>query len=193
MPNQATLGRPRRAAARDLERAAACLLIIVLAVAGCGASDGAPARHPRPQSDSATPVPSPTVTAADGTDVSACDDGNCEILVSGPVVIHPHRHGGITKLSVTEVGSSGLGYKTESIEGSGTGDIGPGCTVTVTQYGEGSECTLGQNGSPQPPPQKQTGVLTMQITAATKDGVVLRLVSGEVGPPPASLSPPSLQ
>ena len=64
-------------------------LFLVCTAAGCGGSDGAP----RPRASSDVPVVSPAgppssapapgfPRAADGTDVRACSDGSCEVLVT---------------------------------------------------------------------------------------------------------------
>ncbi|MGH3392228.1 MAG: hypothetical protein ACRDOO_25420 [Actinomadura sp.] len=161
-----------------------CLLLTALALAGCGASPDGGARTPSGD-ESGTRT---AATAADGTNVAACADGNCEILVSGPVDIDLHDHGGLTRLSVVRVDPSGLGFTTTSPGGTGSGEIQGGCTLTFYEGGQGSSC-----GGDQAPPQKQTGVLAMQLGDTADDGVVLRLVSGEPGPPPSWLAPPRIR
>jgi hypothetical protein len=74
--------------------AALPVLCLVLACAGCGGSGGSRPSHaasgpPRPGGD-ATPAPPRTPgfpEAADGTNVRACRDGACEILVTKRVSI----------------------------------------------------------------------------------------------------------
>ncbi|MFI0486338.1 hypothetical protein [Actinomadura sp. 9N215] len=188
---------PNRTISGSRRRAAVSIALTALAAAGCGASDDGA----RPEQSESSPAPtnpavtaSPAATAADGTNVSACGDGNCEILVSGTVAIDPRRHGGLKKLSLTEYHSSELTFKAESREGTSTGNLMQGCTVLLTKFGESRHCSVAEGGSPLPPAPapKQTGVIAMQIVGPAQDGVVLRLVSGKVGPPPASLAPPDL-
>jgi hypothetical protein len=55
--------------------------------------------------------------AADGTNVRACFDGNCEILVSKPVDIQLNGRLGIGALSVTAIDSSGVDFRSISPSG----------------------------------------------------------------------------
>jgi hypothetical protein len=158
------------------------VLLTALAVAGCGASPDRAGTAPSGD-ESSTRAAAP-VTAADGTNVAACADGNCEILVSGPIDIELNEHGGLTRLSVVEVGPSGLGFTTTTPGGSGSGEIQGDCTLTFFEGGQGSSC-----GGDQAPPQKRTGVLAMQLGDRVDGGVVLRLVSGRPGPPPSRFAP----
>ncbi|MEV5826023.1 hypothetical protein AB0L25_10640 [Spirillospora sp. NPDC052242] len=160
--------RPRNPRALPLVAAA---LLVVPAAGGCGGG---------------TPEAAPA-TAADGTSVAACADGNCEILVTGPVEIAVGGHGTIAAVSVTEVRPSGLSFTTVT-EGGGesSGDLQGGCTLTFHEFGGGSMCVSG--GAP-PAPEKQTGVLAMQLAGEAEGGVVVRFASGGIGEPPASLRP----
>ena len=173
MSNQPSLGRRRGPAI-------AWALLTVLAMGGCGFLGGSDAESDHPATAAVSP--------ADGSDVSACGDGNCEILVSGPVEIKVNGHGGINTLSVVKVAPPGLSFTLKSDGGTGSGELQPNCTLTFHKYGEGSSC-----GGPQTPPPEQTGVLALQVAGTAQGGVVLRLTSGEVGEPPASLRPPKIE
>ncbi|GAB3415855.1 hypothetical protein [Flindersiella endophytica] len=50
-----------------------------------------------------TPTPTPALTAADGTDVSACSDVECEILVRPGTAIPVPKSSGVGDLKVTKV------------------------------------------------------------------------------------------
>ncbi|GLW65869.1 hypothetical protein Arub01_41130 [Actinomadura rubrobrunea] len=181
MPTR-TSGRRPSPSVPGRARAAACAAVAVLAAAGCSDSDESP---PDARAPSAAAVP--TTSAADGTRIAACADGNCEILVTGPVEIDVGGHGGLRKLSVVKVAPTGLSFTaTADGGGGGTGTLEPGCTLRFYENGQSSACVAG--GSP-PPLERQKGVLAMRVTAAGRDGVVLRLASGGIGPPPASLAP----
>jgi hypothetical protein len=117
-------------------------------------------------------------TAADGTDLAACADGNCEVEVSGPVDISLTGHAsGITTLSVIELVSDGFSF-TMASNGSerGSGDLRGGCILTFYSSGGGSSCP----GPDQelPPPAPEAGALAMQLVGARDGTVVFRLVSG---------------
>ncbi|WP_020668149.1 hypothetical protein [Amycolatopsis nigrescens] len=174
---------------RNSRQAKAMLTMLgaALALAGCGsggsdgADDAAAPDVPAAPPSSAAPV------AADGTDFTACTDGNCEVLVSAPADIPVGGHGGgITKLSVVTLDAAGLSFKTETDGGGGSGELKGGCVLTFYSGGGGSRCTSG--GEPTAP-EAQTGVLAMQLVSATDKGVVVRLVAGPDGPPPSSLVP----
>jgi hypothetical protein len=163
-----------------LATGAACALVAALAVTGCGTADN-------PDGTGAASTTEGPPAAADGTNLDACADGNCEVLVSGPVDIRlTGQGGGITTLSVIEVNPTGLRFKTTSEEGgSGSGELEGDCTLKFYSGGGGSSC-----GGNQAPPQRETGVLAMQLVSVQEDAVVLRLVAGEPGPPPSRLVPP---
>lgn len=129
------------------------------------------------------------VAAADGTNLDACADGNCEVELSGPVTIPlSGQGGGLVALEVDRLGDSGIEFTTSTSAGSaGSGELAEGCTLTFYEGGGGSSCVSG--GEP-PRPERETGVLAMQLTAVSDGTVVLLLVAGEPGPPPTSLVPP---
>ncbi|GAA0528155.1 hypothetical protein GCM10011581_31820 [Saccharopolyspora subtropica] len=170
-------------------RAAACALVTAMAVASCSNSGSTGAGLGNPQGTGEAPASATDAApiAADGTNFDACADGNCEVVVSGPVDIRlTGQGGGITLLSVTEVDSTGLRFTTASAEGdSGSGKLTDGCTLRFYSGGGGSSC-----GGEQAPPERETGVLAMQLASVQEGAVVLRLVAGEPGPPPTRYVPP---
>lgn len=179
MSNRTSSGRP---AVLDRCRVSAWAMLIMLGVGGCGVFGGE-----SNDSSAQGSASKPPVTPADGTNVSACADGNCEVLVSGPVDIELNGHGGIDTLSVVKVAPPGLSFKMKSDGGTGSGALDPNCTLKLHKYGQGTSC-----GGNQPPPPAETGVLALQVASTAKGGVVLRLVSGDVGEPPASMRPPMI-
>ncbi|MEH1099590.1 hypothetical protein [Micromonospora sp. CPCC 205561] len=101
--------------------AAPILPAVVLVLTACGSSGGtsgagtpsagtapaaastAPAATPA-ESPSSGVVPSPsTLSAENGTDVRACRDGTCEIVVRGKVEVPLDRRFGFTEFTVTFV------------------------------------------------------------------------------------------
>jgi hypothetical protein len=75
--------------------------------AACGPEPAEQQADPKPGRTSAaassTPSPTPTPTAADGTDVSACSDVECEVLVRPGTVIPIPKSAGVSDLKVAKV------------------------------------------------------------------------------------------
>lgn len=162
--------------------------LAALTVAGCGGSDEAEqasvpepqtSKSPSAQASSAQPSSAkPSVSAADGRDVRACADGDCEIAVSEPVTFRFEGPAGPATLSVTEVGPNKIEYtvksKNNQSEGGATGP-GQGCITVLRGNGGGNSC--GGLGDATPPSPQPDAVV---IQAATgEDGTaILQLVSG---------------
>ncbi|TVT51537.1 hypothetical protein FNH05_14640 [Amycolatopsis rhizosphaerae] len=70
---------------------------------------------------------------------------------------------------------NGLVYRAVSGGRSSSGNLQPGCTVSLTRSGQYSVCSDG--GEPGPPARK-AGVLAMQVLDEGAGGLRLRLVSG---------------
>jgi hypothetical protein len=95
--------------------ALAGLSVVTLMVAGCGADQPAPRHGARPsRSVSPSPSPSPSATgptlppAADGSNIAACYDGDCEVRVRAPLRIPVSPSTGIATLTVTSVTAQGV-------------------------------------------------------------------------------------
>lgn len=94
-----------------MTRRALLVASIAIGVAGCAGQQERPAgadvvtTEPSPTSTAVatTTVPPPLPAAADGTDVGACADGTCAVLVSAPVEI-PVPGEPITVVSVRPAG-----------------------------------------------------------------------------------------
>ncbi|MEJ3750499.1 hypothetical protein WEI85_45480 [Actinomycetes bacterium KLBMP 9797] len=79
---------------------------------------GSPSAAAPPTSAAASsPAAVPLPRAADGTNVRACLDGRCEILVSKPIDIPLDGRHGIGVLSVTAIDSSGVDFQSVSPSG----------------------------------------------------------------------------
>ncbi|WP_240797731.1 hypothetical protein [Streptomyces sp. F001] len=164
---------------------AALTALTVLTAAGCGSSgedepDGgrrepaAESHSPQPMgspSADRTPSAKPSVTAADGDDVGACADGNCEIAVSKPVTFRFEgpAGAGTATLSVTKVGPNEVEYTVKSDNGqakneaSGQGQV---CITVLRSNGSSNSCGgLGDAGRP----------------SAQPDAVVIQVATGEDG------------
>jgi hypothetical protein len=132
----------------------ALLALLALATAGCSgaqvAGHAAPADSAAVTTAAAAPPPAPATSttappaAADGTDVGACADSNCEIAVSGPVSIPLSGYAGLTELDIAGVDADRIRFKSVSRNGSGEGSTGPGCSVVLAESSGSSFCGTGE-------------------------------------------------
>ncbi|MEU0743313.1 hypothetical protein [Streptomyces sp. NPDC006134] len=165
------------------------LALLGLTAAGCGgsgeSSGGAtpPPSRPDGRSTSGPPPaasPSPSGEAADGDDIGACGDGNCEVLVTEPVTVRFEGPDGPVKLSVTKVGRNEIGYTATSETGAGGGQVsgetsgaGHGCTAVLTSAGGTGFC--GPVGAP---PRERAGAVVIHLEPGGDGAAVLRIISG---------------
>ncbi|MFF2161918.1 hypothetical protein ACFVWP_14550 [Streptomyces sp. NPDC058175] len=166
---------------------------VALAVSGCGSTDNAddtsspsrqgskPASAPSASAQPSASTPSasaqPSVSAADGRDVRACADGNCEVAVTGPVTIRFKGPAGPATLSVTEVGPNKVEYTVKSGSGRSQGGAsgpGQGCITVLRSNGGGNSCSgLGDAARPSPQPD----AVVIQATTGEDSTAILRIVS----------------
>jgi hypothetical protein len=105
-------------------------------LSGASARDGtgklpAPVPPASPASPSATPSPTGESGAGDGSDVDACFDGRCELVVSQPVSIRFDSRFGVGDLRVTQItddtvvlqSSGGGAFLVSSVGEGGTGSL----------------------------------------------------------------------
>ncbi|MEU0279089.1 hypothetical protein [Streptomyces sp. NPDC006195] len=161
--------------------------LATVTVTGCGGSDesgkaaspdGRTSKSPSARPSSAQPSSArPSVSTADGRDVGACADGNCEIAVTEPVTFRIKGPAGPATLSVTEVGPDTVAYVVTSDNGESKGGAtgpGQGCITVLRDNGSGNSCGgLGDAARPSPQPH------AVVIQAATgEDGTaILHVVS----------------
>jgi hypothetical protein len=84
-------------------------------VAGCGGGGGHERASSAPATTSAAAVPpsktaEPPLSAADGTRLSACHKGRCEVLISVGDKIHPPTRLGVPVITVKAVSGKGVTY-----------------------------------------------------------------------------------
>ncbi|WP_063745194.1 hypothetical protein [Streptomyces sp. PRh5] len=170
--------------------AAVMAVLTALTVAGCGGSDttdGAPSHGGNPsESRSAPPSggPSgdpgapakPSEPAADGRDIGACADGNCEVAVSERVTVRFKGPAGPATLTVDEICPNKVTYTVESggnRSRGGASGPGQGCVIVLRDHGSSNVC--GRVSTMRPAAQPGAVVILM---AAGEDGTaVLRIVS----------------
>jgi hypothetical protein len=156
--------------------------MIALAVGGCGSTDNADdTSSPSRQTSKPAPAPpssaQPSVSAADGRDVRACADGNCEIAVTGPVTFRFKGPAGPATLSVTEVGPNKVEYTVKSGNGRTNGGAtgpGQGCITVLRSNGGGNSCG-GLDAATRPSPQPDAVVI--QATTGKDGTAILHIVS----------------
>ncbi|MEJ3657997.1 hypothetical protein WEH80_34035 [Actinomycetes bacterium KLBMP 9759] len=142
-----------------MPRTAALLPSLVIGTLALTACSAAPA-GPRPETTSAAkatstapPTTAPTTppttarpkpTGADGTNLAACQDGSCDVLVTGPATIPVPPRTGFLSLQVVRVGTT-LGIRWTSpgggggsMAGSGRGHLAEGTDFEFSDLGDGT-------------------------------------------------------
>jgi hypothetical protein len=154
-PSLHSLPGRQAAGGRAAIRAGAFAAVVgVAALSGCG---GQPEADP----------------AADGTDYSACEDGDCEVAVAEPmdlVIGAPHE--GMATLSVTAVTEDGIEYEVIQSGTTSGGSLGGVCQATISETSSYSSCF--EEGTP-PEPEPLQGELVIQLLGMNDGSAVLRL------------------
>jgi hypothetical protein len=166
---------------------AALVLLAALATGAWGAGSGSDATGDVSESASSAAAssaePSPTVsaapTAADGTDYAACDDGSCEVAVSGNPVVFDF---GDFTLTVTAIEG---GVETEAVSGgaSSGGTMTGGYCIAYQTAGGGSSggtlsCYALADGEVPPVPEPAPGELAVELLDFTEGTAIIRLTMG---------------
>ncbi|MDQ0406069.1 hypothetical protein ABVB69_23420 [Streptomyces sp. NPDC000349] len=154
--------------------------LTTLTLTACNSSEE-PAAAPPPSThshpDPEGPSPSPSVSTADGDDVAACTDGNCEITVTKPVTIRLEGpDGSPTTLSVTEVGPNEIEYEVKSGKGQSKGGAsgkGQGCLTVLRANGSGNSCGPLRDTRP----AAQQDAVLVQATTSADGTATLHVVS----------------
>lgn len=142
-------------------------------------NDAEPPPTPRDRPTTSHPAPTPpSPSPADGTDVGACTDGNCEIAVTEPVTIRFPAPGdaGRATLSVTKIGPNEIEYEVKSGNNRSTGGAqgpGQGCLTYLRDRGSGNSCGTLDPTRPSPRP----GAVVIQATTGTDGTALLHIVS----------------
>ncbi|MFE0812240.1 hypothetical protein ACFW34_32925 [Streptomyces sp. NPDC058848] len=174
--------------------AVAALLSLVTAT-GCGDSggaDGAPSNGARTTKPGASrlfpPAPShpatarrsqPAPSAADGRDLDACKDGDCQVLVTEPVTIRFREPtGAAVTLEVTEVGPNEVAFAVKSPQSQSKNSVrgpGQGCITVLRRHGSGTSC--GGVDSDHARPSPRADAVVIQVVAGEDGTAVLDIVS----------------
>ncbi|MEV0116091.1 hypothetical protein AB0H77_23060 [Streptomyces sp. NPDC050844] len=166
---------------------AAMAALTAIGCAGSGQDDGPSARgdasaesHPaRPSGNSSadhTASAKPSPSAADGRDIDACADSNCEIAVSDPVVVRFKSPAGKATVSVTEAGPNKVAYSVTYDSGQSKGGAsgpGQGCITVLRSNGSSNSC----GGLGDARPSAQPGAVVIQAAAGEDGTAILHIVS----------------
>jgi len=170
-------------------------LLALMTTTGCDSATepaGKPSSGDQAAKPSATPRPSPPpdssadptgtthppVSAADGRDVGACADGDCQVLVSEPVTVRfKGPSGAAVTLKVTKVGPNEVAYTVKSGHGQSKGSArgpGQGCITVLRSNGSGNSCGgLGDGARP----SAQPGALVIQAATGEAGTAIVDIVS----------------
>lgn len=163
-------------------------LAVALFLSGCG-SDSDASVDATPTTDvastEATSEPAVSESAsdpvalvpADGTDYSACADGNCEVAVSEPTEIEFDGSTGPGTLAVTDVLDDGIALDVTLSGGGGSGELKGRCTSNFSAGGGSMDCPADLESTPEPP-EPPAGVLSVQLAGFADGTAVLRLALG---------------
>ncbi|MET8459711.1 MULTISPECIES: hypothetical protein [Streptomyces] len=162
-------------------RPLALLALTLLVMTACSPATDTAAPPASPSLDTSTgpahPTPSASPSAADGEDVTACADGNCQLSVQRPVTIRLEApDGSPTTLSVTEVGPSRIEYEVRSANGRSKGGAsgrGQGCLTVLRENGSGNSC--GPLNATRPDAVR--GAVVIQATTSESGVATLHVVS----------------
>ncbi|RFU86672.1 hypothetical protein DY218_11075 [Streptomyces triticagri] len=174
--------------ARSVRTGAVAALLAAAALTACGGGqdnaddtaapgDGKTKSSPAPATSSPPAKPSPSFTAADGDDLDACKDADCEVTVSEPVTIRFKGPAGPTTLSVTEVARNKVEYTVKSDNGRSSGGAtgpGQGCLTVLRSTGSGNTCG---GVSPDTAPSPQPDAVVIQMTTGPTSTALLQIVS----------------
>jgi hypothetical protein len=165
-------------------------LLAAFASAACGS--GSDATGDASESDTAAsasgtePAASPTEadlpTAPDGTDYTACEDGSCEVLVSGDPVEFAFADFTLT-VTITD---DGIETHTASSDGTRSGNSsmsGPGmpdayCVAYLTAGSNTMSCYTDDGSGEAPAPESEPGVLVLEMLDFAEGTAVVRLTMG---------------
>lgn len=170
------------------------VLLVALLTSACGtqpdggtAGEGrkeprATASSPEPgTTEAATSAPAPPpLTAEDGTDYAACEDGTCEVAVPGPGPVEvPVAGGTFTAKKVTAGDAVKFELSTPAL-GTATGTMKGHCGTVMKFYpgGGGMVSKACEDGTTPSPPTPQPGMLQLQLVGWDADeAAVIRFVS----------------
>lgn len=167
---------------------AACALTAAFLLSGCGSdSPSSPNESPTVEIASPEAASEPAVSEsasdpaqlvpADGTDYTACADGNCEVAVAEPIDIEFDGSTGSGTLAVTDILDNGIALDVTLPGGGGDGELKGRCTSHFHAGGGSMDCPADLEGTPEPP-EPTAGVLSVQLAGMTDGTAILRLTLG---------------
>jgi hypothetical protein len=147
----------------------ACLVFMLVVAVGCVSRTGGEAGSGGGEVTTTVPAP----TAADGDDIDACADGECEIRLDDEMEIATPA--GAISLSFAD---GRLSYEIVSADGGrNSGSVEGLCVATINIDGTGGGSVCYVDGE-LPPLEPGAGQLALQVAGADTDSPVLRMAVG---------------
>jgi len=158
-------------------RCVAATVLVVLLAAGCvsrsGGEEDAAAPAGERTTATTTTTQNPEPSAADGTDVTACADGTCEVLLTAQRLDVPTPVG-VLSLTVTD---EGVEYSLVNPSGgTNSGSAEGNCVITLALDGSGGGSTCMAGGEP-PELAPAPGTLEMQLLDTGTKTPILRMAT----------------
>ncbi|THV40891.1 hypothetical protein [Glycomyces buryatensis] len=163
-------------------------LTAALLLSGCGTdSASSPDESPATETASTPATSEPAISEsasdpapldpADGTDYTACADGNCEVAISEPTDIEFDGSTGPGTLAVIDILDDGLALQVTLPGGGGDSELKGRCTLHFSAGGGSMDCPADLEATPEPP-EPAAGVLSVQLAGMTDGTAILRLALG---------------
>lgn len=165
------------------------VLLAMFTAAACGTDSGPEETggDASPAGDAAettetTPAEPETPTAADGTDYAACEDGSCEVIVSGDPVDFPFPDFTLT-VTVTEDGIETYTANSDNTQSGSSNMSGPGmsdayCVAYLNAGSNTMSCYSDTEPDDAPAPESEPGVLVLEMLDFVEGTAVIRLTMG---------------
>ncbi|SDE00287.1 hypothetical protein [Glycomyces harbinensis] len=162
-------------------------LLASIAIAGCGteprSDEAGDASDPSASSsdvESTSPEPE-SPTAVDGTDYAACDDGSCEVLVTGEVQFSFDDF--TLTVTITDDGiethtANSDNTRSGSSNMSGAGISDAYCVAYLTAGSNTMQCYPDTEPGEAPAVESESGVLVLEMLDFLEGTAVIRLTMG---------------
>jgi len=134
------------------------------------------------QAAETTPAEPEAPTAADGTDYAACEDGSCEVVISGESVDFSFPDFTLTG-TITEDGIETHTASSDNTRSGNSNMNGPGmsdayCVAYLNAGSNTMSCYPDTEPGDMPAPESEPGVLVLEMLDFTEGAAVIRLTMG---------------
>ncbi len=163
--------------------------LLSLATAACGSEPDADAAGDASEPEASasasgveTTSPEPeALTAIDGTDYAACDDGSCEVLITGDVEFTFDDY--TLTVTITEDGIETYTANSDNTSSGSSNMSGPGmadayCVAYLTASSNTMQCYPDAEPEDVPAAESEPGVLVLEMLDFLEGTAVIRLTMG---------------